>query len=220
MNPQPDFAKELAALREEVSRLSNIEAVRRLTTEYMQAMHDARWRDAVECFADDAVYDHGQLGCLNGKEAIREFYLKFMVAFEEAGGWAFDILSNPVIDVANDRAEARWFLLTLLIDPDTQEAAWNVATLEYEYVNRSGGWKILNGRCISEHQLMPHATGWGKSGRSRVTSFTDAEAADLPMNFDRINALGGKQMPGKLTRSIRGWSVPTHTPNADDFLSR
>ena len=129
MNEQADMLAELAALRGEVRRLGAIEAVRRLTTEYMQAMHDARWEDAVECFADDAVYDHGQLGCLNGKDAIREFYLKFMVAFEAAGGWAFDILSNPVIDIDGDRAEARWFLLTMLIDPDTQEAAWNVATL-------------------------------------------------------------------------------------------
>ena len=212
MNEQPDILAELAILRAEVRRLGSIEAVRRLTTEYMQAMHVARWEDAVECFADDAVYDHGQLGCLNGKEAIREFYLKFMVAFEEAGGWAFDILSNPVIDVAGEKAEARWFLLTMLIDPDTQEAAWNVATLEYEYREFPSGWKIQNGRCISEHQLIPHATGWGKSGRSRVSSFTEAEAAGLPMNFDLINALGGKQKPGKLTASIRGWTVPTHEP--------
>lgn len=212
MTNHSDPATELAALRAEVRRLSSIEAVRRLTTEYMQAMHDARWEDAVECFAEDAVYDHGQLGCLNGKEAIREFYLKFMVAFEQAGGWAFDILSNPVIDVADNRAEARWFLLTMLIDPDTQEAAWNVATLEYEYSELPSGWKIQNGRCISEHQLVPHATGWGKSGRSRVSSFSEAEAAALPMNFDLINALGGKQKPGKLTHSIRGWSVPTHEP--------
>ena len=40
-------------------------------------------------------------------------------------GMAFDMLTNPVITVEGDRAEGRWFLFTLLVDPDTKEAAWN-----------------------------------------------------------------------------------------------
>lgn len=204
---------EIAALRAEVQQLKDIEAVKDLTTGYMQAMHDARWEDAVNCFSDDASYDHGLLGNLADKAAIREFYTKFMAAYEEAGGWAFDILSNPIVKVSGDRAEGRWFLLTLLIDPDSKEAAWNVATLEYEYVREADGWKFLKNRCISEHQLVPYFAGWGKSGQSRASSFTEAEALDMPMNFDLVKALGGKQRPGKLCRSIRGWSVPTLDPH-------
>src|ERR1700760_1026846 len=105
-----DVADELAALRAEVRRLTDIDAVKRLTAEYMQAMHDARWDDAADCFSDRASYDHGSLGCLNDKSAIREFYTKFMAAYEEAGGWAFDILANPVVTVSVDSAEGRWFL--------------------------------------------------------------------------------------------------------------
>ena len=30
--------------------------------------------------------------------------------------------------------------------------------------------------------------------------------------FDLINALGGKQKPGRLSRSITGWTVPTWDP--------
>ena len=77
------------------------------------------------------------------------------------------------------------------------------------------GWKFLTNRCISEHQSVPYATGWGKSGASRVTSFTEAEASESPLNFDRVRALGGKQKPGRLTRSIRGWTVPTLEPEAE-----
>ena len=207
-----DVESELAALRQEVRRLGDIEAVKKLTADYMQAMHDARWEDAVACFSDRASYDHGVIGNLADKEAIRRFYTEFMPQYEEAGGWAFDMLTNPVISVNGDTAEGRWFLFTLLIDPDTQEAAWNVATLEYEYVREADGWKFLRNRCISEHQSVAYATGWGKSGQSRVTSFTDAEAAQSPLNFDLVRAQGGRQKPGKLTRSIRGWTVPTLEP--------
>jgi hypothetical protein len=203
---------DLKALAAEVRRLGDIEAVKTLTAEYVQAMHDARWEDAVACFSDRASYDHGLLGQLVDKAAIRRFYTEFMPLYEEAGGWAFDMLTNPVISVTGDTAEGRWFLFTLLIDPDTKEAAWNVATLEYTYVREADGWRFLTNRCISEHQSVPYATGWGQSGRSRVTSFTKAEAAATPLNFDLVRRQGGKQKPGRLTRSIRGWTVPTLKP--------
>ena len=82
------LAAELSALRGRVQELEDREEIHRLTREYMQAMHDARWEDAVECFSDDASYDHGILGELRTKDEIRKFYTEFMPSFEEAGGWA------------------------------------------------------------------------------------------------------------------------------------
>lgn len=200
---------ELTALRAEVRRLGDVEAIRKLTSEYMQAMHDARWDDAVACFADEASYDHGILGNLATKADIVHFYTVFMRQFEEGGGYAFDMLTNATIDVKGDKAEARWFLLTMLTDPDHGEAAWGVATLEYEYIRQRGEWKFHICRCISEHQLVDYRIGWGKSGQSRVSSFTEAES---PFHFEIIKAQGGKQKPGKLSHSIRGWTVPTLPP--------
>ena len=137
-----EILQELKALRLKVQRLEDLDAIRNLTTRYMHAMHDARWSDAVSCFAEDASYDHGILGYLQNKDDIRSFYEEFMRAYEENGGWAFDILSNPLIEIDGDRAEGRWFLLTLLTDPDSKEAAWGVATLEYEYKRERGEWKF------------------------------------------------------------------------------
>lgn len=209
---QEDILRELQALRARVQKLEDLEAIRDLTTRYMQAMHDARWDDAADCFADDASYDHGILGNLQNKEDINSFYREFMKQYEENGGWAFDMLSNPLLKVDGDRAEGRWFLLTLLTDPDSKEAAWGIATLEYEYKRERGEWKFHRNRCISEHQLVDYAKGWGKSGRSRVSSVTELEKMNLPLRFDLVKAQGGKQQPGKTCRSIRGWTVPTLEP--------
>ena len=126
---------ELTALRGRVQLLEDREEIHRLTREYMQAMHDARWDDAIGCFADDACYDHGILGELRGKKDIEQFYLEFMPGFEQAGGWAFDMLTNPTVEIEGDDAYGRWFLLTLLIDPDSQKPAWSIATLDYEYLS-------------------------------------------------------------------------------------
>jgi hypothetical protein len=200
---------ELEALRAQVRELADREAIRQLTAEYMQAMHDARWDDALGCFAPDATYDHGILGELRTPEDLRQFYLEFMPAFEQAGGWAFDVLADPVIHVRGDGAEGRWFLLTLLVDPDSKEAAWSMCTLEYEYVRRADRWYFLHNRCIHEHLLAPYARGWGASGGSRVPS----QAGDSPdPHFERLRRQGGKQSPGRLCRSIRGWTVPTLEP--------
>ena len=200
---------ELAAMKRRLSEIEDRDAIRELTHRYMQAMHDARFEDAVDCFADDAEYDHGLLGELRGKADLRTFYTKFMPAFETAGGWSYDVLSNPLIRVDGDRAEARWFLLTFLIDPDTQKPAWAFATLEYEYAREAAGWRFKRNRCIHEHILAPYDKGWGPAGGSKLPSASDA----LPIqHFEKIRAQGGKQLPGKSCRSIRGWTVPTVDP--------
>ena len=200
---------ELTALRARVHELEDREAIRQLTAEYMQAKHDARWEDAVACFAEEASYDHGILGELADKQAIRHFYTEFMPGYEEAGGWAFDVLADPVIEVRGDEASGRWFLLTLLVDPDSQEAAWSIATLEYEYRREASGWRFYRNRCIHEHMLSPYEGGWGRSGGSRVSSASEGSPA---AHFETLRAQGGKQRPGKLTRSIKGWTVPTLEP--------
>ncbi len=200
---------ELHALNDRMRVLEDREQIRELTHRYMQAMHDARWEDAVECFADDAEYDHGLLGELRGKQDLRAFYTKFMPVFETAGGWSYDVLGNPILEVDGDRAQGRWFLLTFLIDPDTQKPAWAFATLEYEYAREAKGWRFKKNRCIHEHILAPYDKGWGPAGGSKLPSATDA----LPIqHFDKIRAQGGKQRPGKSGRSLRGGTVPTVDP--------
>ncbi|MEZ4280830.1 MAG: nuclear transport factor 2 family protein [Myxococcota bacterium] len=200
---------ELGALRKRVGELEDRDAIRELTHRYMQAMHDARFEDAVDCFAEDAEYDHGLLGELRGKPDLRVFYTQFMPAFESAGGWSYDVLANPLIRIDGDRAEARWFLLTFLIDPDTQKPAWAMATLEYEYAREAEGWRFKKNRCIHEHILAPYDKGWGPEGGSKLPNAADA----LPIqHFEKIRAQGGKQRPGKTSRSIRGWTVPTLEP--------
>ena len=200
---------EVTALRKQIKDLKAREDIRQVTNKYMQAMHDARWEDAVECFSDDASYDHGILGELRNKDEIHKFYTEFMPSFEEAGGWAFDILADPVIEVHDDKAEGRWFLLTLLIDPDTQKPAWSIATLDYEYIFERSQWKFYKNHCVHEHLLSSYEKGWGNQGGSHVSSSTEA----MPLvHFDKLLQQGGKQRPSKHTHSIRGWTVPTLEP--------
>jgi hypothetical protein len=206
------LAAEVGELRERLRSLEDREEIHRLTREYMQAMHDARWEDAVACFSDDATYDHGVLGELRSKEDIRQFYLDFMPKFEEAGGWAFDMLTNPTVTIDGDDAYGRWFLLTLLIDPSTQKPAWSIATLDYEYRREAEGWRFMKNHCIIEHLLSPYDKGWGAEGGFQVP---DTRESAPQVHFESLEKRGGKQRPGRRTRSIRGWTVPTLDPQPD-----
>ena len=97
----------------------------------------------------------------------------------------------------------------LLIDPDSQKPAWSIATLDYEYVRERGQWKFHRNHCVHEHLLSPYDQGWGAAGGSHVSTATEGAPQ---AHFERVRAQGGKQRPGKKTRSIRGWSVPTLEP--------
>ena len=57
--------------------------------------------------------------------------------------------------------------------------------------------------------LSPYDKGWGEEGGSKVSSQTEAAPQ---IHFERINAQGGKQTPGRRTRSIRGRTIPTLEP--------
>jgi hypothetical protein len=87
-----------------------------------------------------------------------------------------------------------------------------MSTLDYEYLRERGRWRFHRNHCVHEHLLVSYAKGWGRSGVSRIP---DATKGAPPEHFARLRAQGGKQRPGRLTRSIRGWSVPTLGPAAD-----
>jgi len=205
---QDDVASELAALRARVRRLEDREEIRELTCEYMQAMHDAhlarpprgrrelrprRPRPSPEPGRPARLLPALHAG-LRGRRRL-----------------GLPLLADPVIHVDGDRAEGRWLLLTLATDPDGGEASSTMSTLDYEYQRERGRWRFHRKHSVHEHLLVPYAKGWGRSGASRIP---DAAMNAPPEHFARLRAQGGKQRLGRLTRSIRGWSVPTLEPAA------
>ena len=80
---------------------------------------------------------------------------------------------------------------------------------DYEYKREGGRWKFYRNHCIHEHMLAPYDKGWGVDGGSKVSKATDAAPQ---IHFEQIEKQGGKQRPGRRTRSIRGWTVPTLEP--------
>ena len=54
--------------------------------------------------------------------------------------------------------------------------------------------------------------GWGAEGGFQVP---DARESAPQVHFESLEKRGGKQRPGRRTRSIRGWTVPTLDPQLD-----
>ncbi len=87
-----ELEREMAALKAEVRRLGDIEAVKKLTAEYMQAMHDARWDDAVAWARLDGPFAVGTTGVLKPKGGPK---VTFVIETLEAGSEFTDVSSMP-----------------------------------------------------------------------------------------------------------------------------
>jgi hypothetical protein len=67
--------------------------------------------------------------------------------------------SNPVIRLDGDRAAATWYVLTPVIDKQTNKPHWIAATYEDEYVRVERSWKFRK-ICAKVIFSAPYDTGW------------------------------------------------------------
>ena len=146
--------RRLAALETQVTRLDDINAIRRLHNLYGYYIDKCLYRETVDLFADDGeVWFLG--GIYKGKAGVRRLYIeRFRTNFTDNHngpryGW---LLDHPqlqmVIDVAPDRRTARARGRSMMqaglhqSAQGQQRAWWEGGIYENDYVREDGVWKI------------------------------------------------------------------------------
>ncbi len=164
---------ELALLKEEIGKLKDAEAVRRLHFTYGYCMDKWLFDDIVDLYADDCRL-HFMNGVWEGKEGARRLYnWSKGLQGPQDGLLAEHILAQDVIDIAPDRSRAwgrfRVFLLCGVHEsrrhefpPDWPLQFWEAGIHENEYVCRNGVWQIsvFNYRIAFQ---CDYETGWARS---------------------------------------------------------
>jgi ketosteroid isomerase-like protein len=146
----------LEDLEKRVRRLEDIEAIRELKARYCAYCDDGYDPDGLaSLFTEDAVWDGGQLGRFEGKEAIRKFFR----GTSRRVSFAIHNVMNPIITVDGDRASGRWYLLQPLTFAEGPRAAWLAARYSDEYVRIGGEWKFRNVK-IDLSFMTPYDEGW------------------------------------------------------------
>ncbi|HXS26169.1 MAG TPA: nuclear transport factor 2 family protein [Steroidobacteraceae bacterium] len=157
---------QVATLRTEADRLSDVEAVKKLQRAYGYYLDKGYWGEAAALFADDATMEVGVDGVYVGRARIRERLIR------EGGGNPGPGLPygqiyhrmqlQPVVDVARDgrTAKGRWREIAIL-GHYHHDAEWGAGIYENDYVKENGVWKIARLHYYPNF-LAPYEGGWAK----------------------------------------------------------
>jgi hypothetical protein len=153
---------ELATLEQEVQRLEDVKAIKRLQRAYGYYL-DKRLSDQLTALFADAPgtsVEYGNAGVYVGKARIGE-YLEWLVGTGPRDNELFNhIILQGVVHVADDgmTAKGRW---RALIQTGTQgdSAEWAEGPYENEYVKENGIWKLSK---VHWYQTLaaPYDPGW------------------------------------------------------------
>src|SRR2546430_191274 len=125
----------METLETRVSKLSDIDEIKRLKARYAAACDNDYDADAIaELFTEDAVWEGGKFGKAEGRENIRRFFCHAPGVF----CFAIHNVMNPRIEVEGDRATGRWYLMQPATREQGTEAVWLAAVYHDEYVRVAG----------------------------------------------------------------------------------
>ena len=134
---------ELEELQKRITRLEDIEAIKRLKARYCEICdHEDYDADAMaSLFTEDGTWSGEGVGSAEGREAIRALF----AGFPKVIAGAQHIVANPLIEVDGDRARGVWYLIAAVTQDDgTTQSNWPGTAARYheDYVKRNGEWKF------------------------------------------------------------------------------
>ena len=90
-------------------QLEDIEAIKILKARYGYYCDDSYDPDGISSlFVEDGVWDGGQFGRYEGRNAIRGFFRDLA---RDKIGFAMHLFMNPLIEVSGDTGKGHWYLL-------------------------------------------------------------------------------------------------------------
>jgi ketosteroid isomerase-like protein len=146
----------LEDLEQRIRVLEDVEEIKRLKHRYCgycDANYDA---DALaNLFMEDAIWDGGERGRYDGREAIRTFFQNA----PQRLSFAIHMVLNPIIEVNGDTATGTWYLFQPCTYADGNRAVWGSARYDEQYVRINGEWKFKHLK-LTSHFWTPFDEGW------------------------------------------------------------
>jgi hypothetical protein len=180
---------EVAALRHELGRLQDVQAVRALQFKYGYYMDKCLFAAIVDLFADDAEL-HFMGGVFKGKEGARRLYGGASGLNGPADGLLFEhFIGQDIVEVAADRSTAKGRFRCFMLGgthethpdppPNIPRAFWEGGLYENDYVKDGDVWKIkrFDYRVVWQAE---YEKGWSRSPLSPL--MIPAYAQTFPEN--------------------------------------
>ena len=146
----------LEDLERRVRTLEDIEELKRLKARYCAYCDDSYDADSLaSLFTEDAVWDGGMRGRAEGREAIRDFFLRAPQRLP----FALHMVMNPVIEVRGDLASGTWYLFQPCTFAEGDQAVWGSARYDEEYARIDGVWMFTHLK-LTSFFWTPFDQGW------------------------------------------------------------
>ncbi len=130
-----------ATLEQRITRLEDIEAIRKLKARYCEICDDAHNPDKVTTlFAPDGIWESADFGKAVGHQEIRALFRQFQKTFS----FSQHNIMNPIIDVDGNRATGIWYIMGPWTYAETNEEKWLALRYDDDYVKVDGEWKYAH----------------------------------------------------------------------------
>ena len=149
----------MATIEELEKRLEKLEAIddiERLKSKYAQIVDGLSDRSFEECFTEDAVWDLGEAGKVQGRKAIGELFKKV----PEVQPFSVHYFVQAEIEVNGDKAVGTWYEWLAATQGDGR-AVWTAGIENEEYRKVDGQWLISALKLTSIFRT-PYEEGWHK----------------------------------------------------------
>jgi uncharacterized protein (TIGR02246 family) len=147
-----------ADLEAQVRALEDVEAIKKLKARYCAQCDDNFNAEGIAAlFTEDGVFDAGAFGKPEGREAIRNHFIKAAPALP----FAIHMVMNPNIEVRGDSATGVWYLIQPCTFADGNQAVWGSARYDDQYVRVGGEWKFKHVK-LTNFFWTPFDQGWVK----------------------------------------------------------
>ena len=129
---------DLAALEARITRLEDIEAIKKLKAVYCDICDDMHNPDRIGAlFAEDGIWESADFGKAVGPPAVRELFQKFQNMFS----FSQHNIMNPIIDVNGNHATAQWYIMGPWDQTEDNRKTWMTLRYNDDYVTVNGAWK-------------------------------------------------------------------------------
>ena len=140
-------------------QLEDIEAIKILKARYGYYCDDSYNPDGISSlFVEDGVWDGGQFGRYEGRQAIHGFFRDLA---RDKIGFAMHLFMNPLIEVSGDTAKGHWYLLCPLTLHEGNQGTWCAGRYFEEYVKVDSEWKYKLLR-FTPYFITPFDKGWAE----------------------------------------------------------
>ena len=149
----------LEDIERRLKALEDVEEIKRLKARYCGYCDDNYDADAIaSLFTEDAVWDGGIRGRADGREEIRNFFVRASQRLP----FAIHMVMNPIIEVDGDAAKGTWYLFQACTYAESDQAVWGSARYDEEYVRIDGAWMFKNLK-LTSFFWTPFDQGWAKT---------------------------------------------------------